>query len=264
MKGIITLLSAMLITACTAVPVQEKPELAEVRDSYRAVAGVPEIRANAAYLLHQADQAIRRAAETADGAEYNHQIYMARRYLDMAQAVTNRELSQREVERLAHQRNQLRRQRRAEEEAESARRTEALEAELAALEATRVDRGILVTLQDVLFTPGRTELTPSARDELEILGDFLRDHPDRSVMVEGHTDSFGNADYNMVLSERRADSVKQALVERGIEPERIVSRGYGETRPIASNVTEAGRQLNRRVEVVILAEGVEPPKPEET
>lgn len=261
MKPFRLALLAALLGGCATTPMPPKAELTELRGDYRAVASVPEIRRYAAAPLYGAQQAIERAAETADPAEYEHQIYVARRYLEIAQVLTNRELSEREVERLAAQRNEVRRQRRAEEEAEAGRRAEALEAELAALEARRVDRGVQVTLQGVLFETGRAGLTPGAQDELQVLADFLREHPKRGVMIEGHTDSFGSASFNRILSGQRAEAVKQALVSRGVAPERIVTRGYGETRPIASNATRAGRQLNRRVEVVILAEGLEPPPP---
>ncbi|WP_303908830.1 OmpA family protein [Thiohalomonas denitrificans] len=261
MKRILALLAVALISACTTAP-NGTPELADLRATYRAVSDVPEIRANAAYFLHQADEAIKRAGSTFDAAEYDHQIYMARRYLGMAQAVTKRERSKREVEQLTDQHNQLRRKLRAEQEASASRHTEVLEAELAAMEATRVDRGVMVTLQDVLFTLGRTDLIPSAQDELRTVSNFLRNHPDRILVVEGHTDSLANTNYNRVLSERRANAVKHALVAQGIDPDRIISRGYGEARPIASNRTETGRQRNRRVEIVILTESETPPSSE--
>ncbi|SCZ53257.1 OmpA family protein [Thiohalomonas denitrificans] len=264
MKRIPALLAVALVSACASAPTHSTPELDEVRATYRAVSDVPEIRANAAYFLHQADAAIARADNTLDTAEYDHQIYMARRYLEMAQAATKRELSEREVEQLTEQHNQLRRELRTEQEAENARRSKVLETELAAMEATRVERGIMVTLHDLLFTPGRADLSPSARDELRSVSNFLRNHPDRVLVVEGHTDGLANTNYNRMLSKGRAYAVKQALVAQGIDPDRIISRGYGEARPIANNRTESGRQLNRRVDLVILAEGTAPPEPGET
>ena len=89
---------------------------------------------------------------------------------------------------------------------------------------------------------------------IDRLAEFLKKYSTRNVLIEGHTDSIGTETYNLGLSQRRADAVKTALIVRGINPDRLTSTGYGESRPIASNATDAGRQENRRVEIVILNE----------
>jgi outer membrane protein OmpA-like peptidoglycan-associated protein len=94
-------------------------------------------------------------------------------------------------------------------------------------------------------------LNPGASRNLDQLAQFLAEHPDRHVEIDGYTDSVGTDGYNQALSQERADSVKSALVTRGIDPSRIVTKGYGKEFAIASNSDAAGRQLNRRVEVVI-------------
>jgi len=101
-------------------------------------------------------------------------------------------------------------------------------------------------------------LLPRAAKNIDQLSQFMNKYPDRKIVVEGHTDSRGSAEYNMLLSKRRADSVKNALVEKGIDESRIMTRGYGETHPAASNKTAAGRQQNRRVEVIILDQAANP------
>jgi len=138
----------------------------------------------------------------------------------------------------------------AQTEAERAR-ARTLEAQLADLQAKQTDRGMVLTLGDVLFDTGRAELKSGASRSIDQLTAFLKENSDRSVAIEGFTDSVGSDDLNQVLSERRALAVKNALVDRGITANRITSRGFGEASPVAGNETPAGRQQNRRVEIVI-------------
>jgi outer membrane protein OmpA-like peptidoglycan-associated protein len=135
------------------------------------------------------------------------------------------------------------------------------QAELEALKATPTPRGMVLTLGDVLFDTGRAQLKPGAERKIEQLVQFLNEHPDRRVQVEGFTDSVGSDTYNEELSRRRADSVKGALMERGVDPSRIRAEGYGKAYPVAGNSDAGGRQLNRRVEVVIGADGGRPIAP---
>jgi outer membrane protein OmpA-like peptidoglycan-associated protein len=129
--------------------------------------------------------------------------------------------------------------------------TARVQAELDALKATPTPRGLVLTLGDVLFDTGRAELKSGAGRKLDQLAQFLVEHPDRRVQIDGFTDSVGTDSYNEDLSQRRADSVKAALINRGVDPSRIGTEGYGKAYPVASNNESGGRQLNRRVEVVI-------------
>jgi outer membrane protein OmpA-like peptidoglycan-associated protein len=126
-----------------------------------------------------------------------------------------------------------------------------LQAEVDSLKATPTPRGLVLTLGDVLFDTGRAQLNPGSARKLDQLGQFLTDHPERRVQIDGFTDSVGSESYNQDLSQRRADAVKFALISRGISPSRIGSQGYGKSFPVADNADSGGRQLNRRVEVVI-------------
>lgn len=135
---------------------------------------------------------------------------------------------------------------------------ERLSRELSELSAQQTERGLLMTLGDVLFDTGKAELKAGARRGIVTLAGFLKEHPNRGILIEGHTDSVGNAEYNLSLSQRRADAVKRALVTRGVSGARIIAKGYGEEYPVADNTMEAGRQQNRRVEIIILDEGVRP------
>ena len=126
-----------------------------------------------------------------------------------------------------------------------------LQAQVEQLKATQTPRGLVLTLGDVLFNTGRAELNPGAGRKLDQLAQFLNQHPDRRIEIDGFTDSVGSDDYNQDLSQRRADAVKAALLSRGIDGSRITTQGFGKAYPVASNNDSGGRQLNRRVEVVI-------------
>ena len=129
--------------------------------------------------------------------------------------------------------------------------TARVQAELDALKATPTPRGLVLTLGDVMFDTGRSELKSGAGRKMDQLAQFLVEHPDRRVQIDGFTDSVGTDSYNEELSQRRADAVKASLISRGVQPSRIGTEGYGKAYPVASNNDSGGRQLNRRVEVVI-------------
>ena len=207
----------------------------------------------------EAEQARRAAAAEASTAE------KAKKEAEASQA---RALSEAEkAERSKKEAEQARLQSREEaEKAEKARReTEQAKAEidqflkdLSDLQGKMTERGIVLTMGDVLFSFGKADLSAGAVRNLDKITGFLEKHPDRNLLIEGHTDSIGSDEFNQALSQKRADAVKEALVGKGIVPDRIATKGYGKQFPVAGNDTESGRQMNRRVEVVILNEGVKP------
>lgn len=134
-------------------------------------------------------------------------------------------------------------------------RSRQLEVQLKELDAKKTARGLVVTLGDVLFDTGQAEIKAGGMRGVQKLADVLKEYPQRYVLVEGFTDSIGAADYNQDLSDRRSRAVRTALLDSGISADRITSRGYGETFPVASNATASGRQLNRRVEIVVSEDG---------
>ncbi len=182
----------------------------------------------------------RRAAMTADEqrAEATRREREAREEADAARRLADAQAS--EIE-LARREAQL-----ASEAAESLRRR------LELMELRETDRGVVVTLGDVLFELGQTELQPGARTNLEDVVDLLQTEPERRIRIEGHTDSTGPASVNMRISQARADSVRDELVAMGIQADRVQAVGMGEEFPIASNETEDGRSQNRRVDVILL------------
>ena len=141
------------------------------------------------------------------------------------------------------------------ESADSQARAAALQAQLDAsmkdMDAKQTNRGMVVTLGDVLFDTNRSELKAGGMRSVEKLSGFLRAYPKRTALVEGFTDSTGSDATNQTLAARRAESVQAALVGMGVTRERIAAKGYGEAFPVASNATTDGRQLNRRVEIVL-------------
>jgi outer membrane protein OmpA-like peptidoglycan-associated protein len=125
------------------------------------------------------------------------------------------------------------------------------EMQLEALNAKKTERGLVITLGDVLFRTNQSNLQASGTRNVQKLADFLKQYPRQKVLIEGHTDSAGSDSHNLVLSERRADSVRTALIDMGVGSERITTKGYGEAYPIAGNDTASNRQLNRRVEIIL-------------
>lgn len=130
-----------------------------------------------------------------------------------------------------------------------------LQQQLIELKTQPTDRGTLVTLGDVLFETGRADIKPAAADSLSKLAAYLKEHPERMVLIEGFTDSVGNETFNQELSHRRAEAVAAALMQLGVTGNRIAARGYGESYPVADNSSVTNRALNRRVEVYISNDG---------
>lgn len=138
------------------------------------------------------------------------------------------------------------------EEVEKARsEAEDLANRLSEMEAKQSERGMVLTLRDVLFDFDSANLKPGASNVVQELSNFLNEYPERTIEIEGFTDSVGSEEYNRTLSQRRADALKMAIVRNGISAQRIQTIGYGEQYPVATNMNEAGRQQNRRVEIII-------------
>ncbi|EIJ41871.1 outer membrane protein/peptidoglycan-associated (lipo)protein [Beggiatoa alba B18LD] len=136
-------------------------------------------------------------------------------------------------------------------------RTDALnKAILDSVRSQQVSKGLLITLNDSLFETGKAELLTASSASIDKIASFLHQNPTRNILIEGYTDSTGSHDYNLGLSQRRADAVKYAFISRGVASKRIIAKGYGEKSPIADNQTLGGRQKNRRIEITVLNEGL--------
>jgi outer membrane protein OmpA-like peptidoglycan-associated protein len=190
-------------------------------------------------------QSANQAWESGEGAiEAAHRADLATSQVEVARAAAQSRKSQAEVAELGGQRDKVLRQ-----AAEA--QVDTLQQQLASLQAQQTERGIVLTVGDVLFDVGQATLKPGAVNEIVRLAQFLQENPERKVRIEGHTDSTGAITTNLVLSQRRAEAVADTLVAAGVPRSRIVATGLGPDFPVASNATAAGRQQNRRVEVVI-------------
>jgi outer membrane protein OmpA-like peptidoglycan-associated protein len=134
---------------------------------------------------------------------------------------------------------------------EARRQAEILAERVRELEARPTDRGLVLTLGDVLFETGKSNMRSEAMKSIDDLVKFLIEYPERNILIEGFTDNIGSESFNMDLSRDRANSVKSELVSRRIAASRISTIGYGLQHPVANNSSDAGRQQNRRVEIII-------------
>ena len=121
-------------------------------------------------------------------------------------------------------------------------------------------RGLIIGLSDILFDFGKATLLPGTQSKLAQLGKILSGYADRRIVIEGYTDNVGSDAFNLQLSEARAESVRNALIEQGVSPDMISAVGYGKSKPVASNDTPHGRQQNRRVEIVVMNPPPAPPE----
>lgn len=242
--------------------------LQEARNMYDQASKDEKVSQHASVALFEAEKALNRATSAWENDEdeelVDHYAYVAQRRVQIAQAEAQQRSAQREVTALGSEREKLlvslreAEAQRARSEAEAAKsELQRLEESMAKLQADtrQTDRGTVVTLGDVLFPTNQSVLQPGAQRNLTPLAEFLKQYPDRKVVIEGHTDAVGDTAYNEALSEKRADAVKTFLITQGVEPTRIEARGLGETFPVASNDTNSGRQQNRRVDIVIANSG---------
>jgi outer membrane protein OmpA-like peptidoglycan-associated protein len=227
-----------------AVARRSTDELAQVQsevDRVRLAARTREAQ-DARYQAQREAQDARIARSQADAA--NQQAIAASREAQLAS-----QHAQAAADQAAFERNRA--DTAAVETAAAQERVRTLQAQVTEIEGRITERGLLVTLGDVLFLTGRYELQPAAASRIDKLASFLQRFPEKRLRIEGYTDSTGSTTSNRELSERRAEAVRSALVARGIDPARIELAAYGEAYPVASNNTLDGRALNRRVEVVV-------------
>jgi outer membrane protein OmpA-like peptidoglycan-associated protein len=215
---------ALSVTGCATGP---DPEVVRAQAAVEQARADPMVAQNSPAALRDAEQALvqveQAQREGQDDEEIDHLAYVAEQKAAIARAQAVEQSSQEQL--------------------------------LAELRAQRTARGLVITLEDVLFEVNGADLQPGAQVELLRLVEYLKRTPNRKVLIEGHTDNTGSSDYNLRLSQLRADSVESYLIGSGVAADRIRSVGYGETRPEAPNDSASGRQQNRRVEIVILDAG---------
>jgi len=258
-------LSAFLLSAC-ATSSKTPSEVTAVRNKLSQLQADTQVATRAAVAVKEAETAVAAAEKVPkDKAEAHHLVWVADHKIDIAKAQGETRLLEDQRKALSESRDKARLDsrtleadaargdaERAKQDAEAARKqAEDLQRQVAELNAKATDRGLVVTLGDLLFETGKAELKGGAAANLGKLAAFLTQYPDRTVTIEGHTDNVGADDYNLGLSQRRANSVQQYLLAQGIAANRLTATGKGENYPVASNDTDTGRQQNRRVEVII-------------
>ena len=250
--------------------------LEQARTAYAQAEQTPAVVTHASVPLREANQALRRAervwADDHDAEEVQHLAALATQRVEIAKAAAEKQVAEAQIQQATEKRDQVlldartREAQRAQSEAARAHQqaqaatsqaqaatsqVQQLQQELAALQAKQTDRGLVLTLGDVLFETGKADLRPGALRSLYPLVTFLQKYPERRVAIEGHTDSAGSDAYNLDLSQRRADAVRDFLLQNGVNAAQLTTRGYGKASPVASNATTEGRQHNRRVELII-------------
>lgn len=265
-RALVGLAVAAVLSACSAAPPRNEPletartMVPEVERSPRAGVAAADI-ANARTSLDAANRLAASKAKMLD-IEYeannavtsaqiaNEKILTAQANEEIASGTAQRQAvliqaRERESQRSADQAGDERRQANA---AES--RADSLEAELADLKVKKTERGLVLTLGDVLFDTSQATLKSGAYGTLDRLATALREKSGRRVLIEGHTDSVGSDESNQGLSERRAQSVQLTLTQRGVARDQTSALGKGENFPVATNDSAEGRQSNRRVELI--------------
>jgi outer membrane protein OmpA-like peptidoglycan-associated protein len=260
----------VLLAGCASAPVSP-PGAADARAKLSQLQEDPNLGSRAPVAIREAEAAVRLAEQPvgSDAELGAHRVLMADRKVEIAKARAATRYAEDQRSRLSEERESARlaaRTReadRARDAADAARAAAARAAEDSEREAARLrrqieelegretDRGLVLTLGDVLFETGKSDLKAGSTGNLARLVTFLNDYPDRTVAIEGHTDSVGGDEYNQALSQRRADAVRFWLMQQGISAQRLSATGKGRHQPVADNSTAAGRQMNRRVEVII-------------
>ena len=280
---------AVLLGACASAPTSTTL-LESARNDYAQAQRNPDVGNYAALEMKLASDAMQQAniaaVQSASPEKVDQLAYVAQQKIALTQEVVKQKTAEADVARTARERDQMQLTQRTNEanqananaqqaqaSAEAAQRQAAdaqrmadasrqatidaqiraarLESQLADLFAKKTERGMVITLGDVLFGSDKASLTAGGTRSAQKLADVLQQNPNRTVLVEGFTDSTGADAYNQQLSERRGMTVRDALLQMGIGSERISVRGYGESYPVAANDTAANRQLNRRVEIVL-------------
>jgi len=263
------------LAACSTTP-QATALLEQTRVDYHVAQSSPDVATYAPREMSLASAAMAKtetlAADRGSNEEVDKLAYLARQQIALTQEVTKRRMAEADIANAGKQRSQLMLDQRtneanaaqirannanqvaliAQNDAVNAQlRNAQLEAQLADLAARKTDRGMVVTMGDVLFATDQARLNATGIATAQKLATILENNPHRNVLVEGFTDSTGAADHNQALSERRAGAVQAALQQMGISSDRVAMRGYGESFPAATNDTALNRQLNRRVEIVL-------------
>ena len=261
MRTRIAPIAVLLLAGCAVSPPPNPPALEQARAAYSAAQSDSEVLRHAAAELDVAARSLSEA-ERARADEATHLAYLAEQRARIARELGHARANERtaleaRLRQAEEERDRaLARAKEIEQERDLNDRLAAqvrrLQAQVAELQARETERGWILTLgSDLLFDLGQSRLKPGGRRAITNLAKFMSQHAERKIVIEGFTDNSGSPQANQRLSERRAAAVREALVREGIEPARIEARGLGAAYPVASNDNTGGRQLNRRVEILL-------------
>ncbi len=245
--------AVLVLTACGGAP-KKIDSLESARASYSSASSNQIIAKHAAAELDAAKVALNKAdrlwREKEKRSHTEHYAYVASQKVKIAQLIAQRKEDDARLENMNMERQRVQLDARSAEVDRAREETLAMQKQLEDMQAEVTARGIVATLGDVLFDVGQTSLKASSSVNIDKIANFMRSFPERTALIEGHTDNMGDDDFNLDLARERAFSVRTALVARGIAGSRITTSSRGEASPIADNNTAEGRRKNRRVEVV--------------
>lgn len=261
---VIAMGAAALLTACATAP-KQIDQLETARAEVQSLAADPDASQIASKELQDARNSLQAAENALQDkkplAEVVHHAYVAQRYAEIGKERIEEAHAREQIAKSEGERNRVllqAREREAEAATQQAQAATAVAESQAQqlqelqkeLQAQQTERGMVLTLGDVLFDTNTATLKPGADLTLERLSRFMMERPETRVIIEGHADSRGSESYNQELSARRARAVADALITRGVPADRFDVIGRGESFPVASNDSPSGRQQNRRVEIV--------------
>jgi outer membrane protein OmpA-like peptidoglycan-associated protein len=253
---------ALALAGCASHPPKQNQTLVKAKSAVSEAASNPDVKQYAPVALQKAQNALNKAKSAGKAPSVTQHAYIALRRAQIAeakaaeaQAKQTIKKSQKERKRIVKTAKNRKLNARKQQLKSQNEQIQQLKAKLADLHPKKTDKGIVLTLGDVLFAFDSAKLNSGSSSTLDRLASFLKQHNQDQVRIAGYTDSVGSASYNMKLSKERAASVKTAMMDRGINPDRMQTVGYGESNPVASNQTKSGRQQNRRVEFTILTGG---------
>lgn len=246
---------ALTLVGCAAQPSMPQGA-AETRLKLTQLQADAQLNTRSPVALKDAEGAVLAAEQLRKDEEQEqalgqHLVVMADRKVEIAKALAQTRLYEDQRKALSTQREGARLDSRTLEANQAQQQNARLQQQLNEMNAKQTERGLVMTLGDLLFATGRSELRAGTVNNLDKLALFLKQHQDRDVQIEGHTDNVGSEEANLSLSQRRADSVMAFLQQQGVASTRLDSSGMGESTPVASNDSASGRQMNRRVEVII-------------
>ena len=247
---LLIVLFASILIACGGV-LKKNDALLEAESAFNKAKSDPEVLKYAAKQLDEAETILRNAAKAETIDNMDSLAYIGNNQVQTALEITAQKHAEMEILELGEASDLLALKAREYETQKAEANNMRLQQELAALQAEKTDRGMVMTLGDVLFETGKADLMPGAMNTINRLAQFMKQYPDKKLQIEGHTDSTGSASFNLRLSEERANAVRTVLLAEGVSSSRMETTGFGLGKPVATNATAEGRQRNRRVEIVI-------------